>query len=100
MPTESRGKAVANEQEVWAAIEIQRHWRGYKGRVHAENAWEQVPSALGWTHLKNGWLLAKNQPSMGTGCHGSIQCDITMNENGGFTLQVGVAFLGGRGKGD
>ena len=61
----------------------------------------RCPARWDWgTHLKNGWLLAKNQPSMGTGCHGSIQCDITMNENGGFTLQVGVAFLGGRGKGD
>jgi hypothetical protein len=57
VPTESRGKAVANEQEVWAAIEIQRHWRGYKGRVHAENAWEQVPSALGLGDASQKWVV-------------------------------------------
>lgn len=48
-------EAVANEQEVWAAIEIQRHWRGYKGRVHAENAWEQV-----WRREMAAALLQRN----------------------------------------
>ena len=36
-------QAVSKEEEVWAAIEIQRHYRGYKGRVRAENALELVP---------------------------------------------------------
>ena len=71
MPNESRaGKAVANEQEVWAAIEIQRHWRGYKGRVHAENAWEQVlfrafQLGIGGCIVQNWWFMAVNQPSTG-----------------------------------
>ena len=28
------------------AVEIQRHWRGYKGRVRYENVLEQVASKL------------------------------------------------------
>ena len=48
-------QAVAKEEEVWTAIEIQRHYRGYKGRVRAENALELVPLMQffpGWWQLK------------------------------------------------
>eukprot|EP00438_Fugacium_kawagutii_P001992 Skav236446 [mRNA] locus=scaffold2857:255135:260676:+ [translate_table: standard] len=48
-------QAVAREQEVWAAIEIQRHWRGYKGRVRAETVMEQV-----WRREMAAALLQRN----------------------------------------
>ena len=51
-------QAVAKEEEVWASIEIQRHYRGYKGRVRAENALELVPLMQffpGWWQLKHFW---------------------------------------------
>lgn len=35
-------EAVKTEEELWAAIEIQRCWRGYRGRVMWENAYEAI----------------------------------------------------------
>jgi len=35
-------EAVAAEDEMWAAVQIQKLWRGYSGRVKAENALELV----------------------------------------------------------
>jgi len=48
-------EAVSKEEEVWAAIEIQRHYRGYKGRVRAENALELV-----WRREMAACLLQRN----------------------------------------
>jgi len=35
-------EAVRTEEELWAAIEIQRSWRGYQGRVQWENMYEAM----------------------------------------------------------
>merc|ERR1719352_2089039 len=35
-------EAIRAEEELWAALEIQRVWRGYLGRVRWENAYEVV----------------------------------------------------------
>lgn len=35
-------EAVAAEDELWAALQLQRHWRGYLGRVKAEDTLELV----------------------------------------------------------
>jgi len=54
-----RGKlwreAVAEEERVWAAIEIQRRWRGYRGRVRWENSLEQL-----WRQEMAAAMLQRN----------------------------------------
>merc|ERR1712178_535312 len=35
-------EAIRAEEELWAALEIQRVWRGYKGRVRWEASYEKV----------------------------------------------------------
>merc|ERR1740138_1740608 len=35
-------EAIRAEEELWAALEIQRVWRGYQGRVRWETAYERV----------------------------------------------------------
>lgn len=53
-------EAVKTEDELWASLQIQRSWRGYMGRVHAEDKLERVWLAeLGATkiqRLARGWL--------------------------------------------
>lgn len=53
-------EATRMEEELWGALEIQRLWRGYKGRVAFENKYEEVwrrEMAAAWMqrHLR-GWL--------------------------------------------
>merc|ERR1712032_1348248 len=33
-------EAVKTEEELWAVVELQRAWRGYRGRVEWEHAYE------------------------------------------------------------
>lgn len=54
-------EAVRAEEELWAAVEIQRVWRGYFGRVCWEDAYEdmwrrETSAALLQRHLR-GWLV-------------------------------------------
>jgi len=53
-------EAVAAEDELWAVLQIQRHYRGYRGRVRAEDAlelvWSQELGAAKIQRLSRGWL--------------------------------------------
>jgi len=53
-------EAVAAEEELWAAMEIQRRWRGYCGRVrwehHYEEVWRREMSAAFLQQHVRGWL--------------------------------------------
>lgn len=53
-------EAVSAEEELWAAMEIQRRWRGYCGRVrwehHYEEVWRREMSAAFLQQHVRGWL--------------------------------------------
>lgn len=48
-------EAVKFEEQQWAAIEIQRRWRGYRGRVSWENALENI-----WRREMAAALIQRN----------------------------------------
>jgi len=52
--------AVEKEEKTWAAIEIQRRWRGYRGRVHweatMENIWRREMAAALLQRNLRGWV--------------------------------------------
>mmetsp|Transcript_22345 Transcript_22345/g.69455 ORF Transcript_22345/g.69455 Transcript_22345/m.69455 type:complete len:926 (-) Transcript_22345:139-2916(-) len=48
-------EAVRTEEELWAVVEIQRCWRGYRGRVAWEDRYEQV-----WRREMSAALLQRN----------------------------------------
>ncbi|CAJ1455085.1 unnamed protein product [Effrenium voratum] len=48
-------EAVSREERVWAAIEIQRRWRGYRGRVRFESTMEQI-----WRREMAAAMLQRN----------------------------------------
>mmetsp|Transcript_78539 Transcript_78539/g.163178 ORF Transcript_78539/g.163178 Transcript_78539/m.163178 type:complete len:963 (+) Transcript_78539:119-3007(+) len=53
-------QAIRMEDELWAALEMQRVWRGYKGRVafeeKYEQAWRREMSAVKIQRNLRGWL--------------------------------------------
>mmetsp|Transcript_3625 Transcript_3625/g.13281 ORF Transcript_3625/g.13281 Transcript_3625/m.13281 type:complete len:984 (+) Transcript_3625:103-3054(+) len=48
-------EAVQTEEELWAAIEIQRIWRGYLGRVRWEDAYEEM-----WRREMGAAMIQRN----------------------------------------
>lgn len=48
-------EAVRTEEELWAAVEIQRSWRGYRGRV----LWEQTYEVM-WRREMSAALIQRN----------------------------------------
>lgn len=56
-------EAVRAEEELWAAIEMQRAWRGYKGRVRWENfyevVWRREMAAVVLQLNVRGWVARK-----------------------------------------